>query len=333
MTASRHALRITLMLTLLAAPLVAEAQQATTVRRMGYLTSTSYLHPDFFLNLGNALRDHGYVVGRNLLVESRHAAGHDDRLADLAAELVRARVEVIVADGIPAALAAKQTTQSIPIVMAIGGDPVASKLVSSFARPGGNITGVTSLALDLVAKRLQLLTEVVPKLTRVAVIWNPLGPEKQLEWKELATVAPKLSVTLESLEIRSSQDIEPVLSSVIVKRAGGLLVLDDSLTLAHSDLIVDTAQKHRLPAIYAWRLFVDRRYAQVGGLMSYGPSLFDIASTVAAQVGKILKGEKPADLPIEQPTKFELVVNLNTAKALGLTIPQSVLLRADVIIQ
>jgi putative ABC transport system substrate-binding protein len=180
----------------------AEAQPAGPVHRVGYLVATSYLHPNFSNLFHNALHDLGYIEGRNLVVESRLSAGRDDRLRALATELVQARVKMIVADGIAAALAAKQTTKDIPILVAIGGDPVAAGLVESLGRPGGNVTGVTVLSLDLLAKRLQLLIEVVPRLTRVAVLWNPVSPEKQLEWRELSALAPRLNLTLQSLEVR-----------------------------------------------------------------------------------------------------------------------------------
>jgi putative ABC transport system substrate-binding protein len=311
----------------------ADAQPAGSANRVGYLVATSYLHPNFSSLFHNALNDLGYVEGRNLVVESRLSAGRDDRLGALAAELVQARVKIIVADGIAAALAAKQTTKHLPIVVAIGGDPVATGLVTSLARPGGNVTGVTVLALDLLAKRLQLLKEVNPRLTRVGVLWNPLNAEKQLEWQQLSALAPRLNLTLQSLEVRSPQDIDPALRSAPAQRVGGLLVLDDSLVLANASPIVDAAQKYRLPTIYAWRLFVDGVVIQPGGLMSYGPNLFDVAATVAGLVDKILRGANPADLPIEQPTKFELVVNLRAARALNVTIPPSLLVRADSVVR
>ena len=305
------------------------AQQASKAR-IGYLTSSSYVHPAFADLFLSRVSIAGGMWGGNLDLLSRSAAGSDDRLPSLAAELVGARVDIIVADGTAAALAAKAATRTVPIVMAISGDPVQAGLVASLARPGGNVTGVTSLSLELVGKRLQLIKEVVPKASQVAVLWNPASPEKELEWKELRSAASKLGVRLQSLELRRPGDLAPRLDSAVNERAGALLLLDDSLMLSLAVDITTEVDKRRLPAIYGWDRYMT---VEKKGLMMYGPSVWDLANTAAKYVDRILKGTKPGDLPVEQPTKFELVINMKAAKTLGLTIPPSLLLRADRVIE
>jgi len=320
-------LTLALCLTILSVPALA---QQPSKARIGYLTSSSYVHPAFADLFFGRVSIAGGMWGGNLELLSRSAAGSDDRLPSLAAELVGARVDIIVADGTAAALAAKAATRTVPIVMAISGDPVQAGLVASLARPDGNVTGVTSLSLELVAKRLQLIKEVVPKASRVGVLWNPASPEKELEWKELRSAASRLGVTLQSLELRRPGDLAPRLDSAVNDRAGALLLLDDSLTLSLAVDITTEVDKRRLPAIYGWDRYMT---VEKKGLMVYGPSVWELANTAAKYVDRILKGAKPGDLPVEQPTKFELVINVRAAKALGLTIPPPLLLRADRVIE
>jgi putative tryptophan/tyrosine transport system substrate-binding protein len=306
-------------------PALALAQQPSRPR-IGYLISSSYLHPE----LANLLRVHmtpvGGITAANITLLPRSAAGSDNRLPGLVTELIDARVDIIVAEGVAAALAAKAATRTVPIVMAISSDPVRVGLVASLARPGGNVTGVTSFSLELVAKRLQLLKEIVPKASRVAVLWNPASPEKELEWKALRAAASQLGVTLQSLELRRPGDLEPRLASAGNERAGALLLLDDSLTLSLAREITTAVEKRQLPAIYGWDPYLT---SGNNGLMAYGPTAWDLTLAITKYVDKILRGAKPGDLPVEQPTKFELVINMRAAKALGLTVPASILLRAD----
>jgi putative ABC transport system substrate-binding protein len=304
--------------------------QGPSKARVGYLTSSSYVHPAFADLCLARVSIAGGQWGGNLVLLSRSAAGNDERLPALAAELVAARVDIIVAEGTAAALAAKAATRAVPIVMAISGDPVQAGLVANLARPGGNVTGVTSLSLELIAKRLQLIKEVVPKARRVAVLWHPGSPEKELEWKELRAAATNLGVTLHSLELHRPSDLVPRLDSAVAERADAMLLLEDSLTLSLAQDIATEIDKRQLPAIYGWD-----RYMTEGkkGLLAYGPSLWDLAGTAARYVDRILSHARPGDLPVEQPTKFELVINAKAAKGLGLTIPPAVLLRADRVIE
>jgi putative ABC transport system substrate-binding protein len=316
---------------LLAAPLAAEAQQAAKVARIGYLAGSLAATPHAPEAFRQGLRDLGYVEGRNVVIEYRDAEGKFERLPALAAELVALKVDVIVAPNTVAALAAKQATRALPIVFAAPADPVASGLVTSLARPGGNVTGLSNLAPELVGKGLELLTQAVPGLTRVAVLWHPggLGERTEKDMLKAAEVAARaLGVRLQVVEARGPADIDRAFSQMTRARAGALTVLTTPMLLAERRRLVDLAAKHRLPAVYTSREFVD-----AGGLMSYGANVADLLRRAATYVDKILKGAKPADLPVEQPTKFELVINLKTAKALGLTIPQSLLGRADEIIQ
>jgi len=309
---------------LLIAPLSADGQQATKVRRIGVLDSTFSASPFTPLAWMGAF---GYAVGRDITFESRSAGGEDERLPSLAAELVGLGVEVLVVSGRPAVHAARKATGTIPIVMIVDGDPVKAGLVSSLARPGGNITGMAVLTAELNQKRLQLLKEAVPRLTRVAVLWNPGDPDKADEWEDLRAAARLLGVQLHSLEVRRAGDFEPALKAAVRERAGGLLVLADRLTVSYQDVIHDLAAAKRLPAIFPLRTFNDR------ALLSYAPSRSEITLRVAAYVDKILKGAKPADLPVEEPREFELIVNLQAARAIGLTLPRSLLLRAYKVIE
>jgi len=325
----RAALTVLFALSLLAAPLTAEAQQAAKAPRIGILEASpavarSYLWEAF----GQGLVDLGYVEGRNITIERRYAEGKWERLPDLAADLVRLKVDVIVAAPTPAIHAAKQATRTIPIVMAISGDPVGTGLVASVARPGGNITGLSIMTSELVGKQLALLKEVVPNVSRVAVLWNPANPLGTPQLREAKAAAPALAVQLQVLPVRAPSEFESAFAAMTRARAGALLVLPDAMFGVNRPQLADLAAKSRLPAMYGLRELVE-----AGGLMAYGPHYADVFRRAATYVDKILKGAKPGDLPVEQPTKFELVINLKTAKALGLTIPPSLLQRADQVIE
>jgi len=315
---------------LLASPLAAEAQQAAKAARIGYLMTSlgsSHLREAF----RQGLRDLGYVEGRNVVIEYRSAEDKLERLPALAVELVALKVDVIVAPNTPAALAARQATRTIPIVFAVAADPVTSGLVTSLARPGGNVTGLSLLGPELLGKCLEQLKHAVPGVSRVAYLWQPGALDERQEKDRLqrADVAARaLGVRLQVVEARGPEDFDRAFLDMTRARAGALTVLGGAMLFTERRRLVDLAAKHRLPAVYSWREFVD-----AGGLMSYGPDLADSLRRAATYVDKILKGAKPADLPVEQPTKFELVINLKTAKALGLTIPQSVLGRADQVIE
>src|SRR5713226_182314 len=310
-------------LAILFAPLAVEAQQSTAIPRIGLLADAPSWEP---LRLG--LRDLGYVEGKNIALEERSSQGRNERFSGLASELVRLNVNIIVTWGTPATLAAKQATTTIPIVMASAGDPVRSGLVSSLAHPGGNVTGLTVLGPGLAAKRLELLKEAVPNMSRVAFLWNPANPDQKFSFHEVQAGARALGVTFHSVEARSREELEQALAMMKQSRPSALLMTADGVHQRYIGRIVAFTSETRLPAMYQLKEAVDR-----GGLMSYGASLPDLGRRAAHYVDKILKGAKPADLPVEQPTKFELVINLKTAKALGLTIPQSLLLRADEVIQ
>jgi putative ABC transport system substrate-binding protein len=310
----------------LAAPLAAEAQPAGRVYRLGILASTPTPHLQEAFRQG--LRDLGWIESQNITVEYRYSEARFERLPDLMAQLIRSKVDVIVAwDGL-AAGAAKQATKSIPIVVLIHGDPVGSGHVASLAKPGGNLTGLGGFFPVLAAKRLELIKQAIPGLARVAVLWHPANPVKQLDWKATQAAALALALTIQSREVRSSEDFPGVFQAIRRERPDALMTLEDPLIFRHRTMIVEFAARDRLPAIYALREFTD-----VGGLMTYGVDVTDLFRRGATFVDKILKGAKPADLPIEQPTKFDLVINLKTAKALGLTIPPSLLAGADQVIE
>jgi putative ABC transport system substrate-binding protein len=320
-------LALSLCFTVLSAP--ARAQQPSRPR-VGILISSSYLHPDLGSLFRARMTPIGGITGVNVDFLSRSAAGSDNRLPALARELVDAWVDVIVAEGLAAALAAKAATRTVPIVMAIRGDPVRSGLVESLARPGGNVTGVTTLSLELVAKRLQLLREIAPGAGRVAVLWNPAGPEKELEWVALRAAATELGVTLQSVALRRPADLAPGLDGVVRAGAGAVLLLDDSLTLSLAPDITKAVEQRRLAAIYEWDSYVT---GGNNGLIAYGPTAWHIVETITRYVDRILRGARPEDLPVELPVKFELVINVRAAKALGLTVPPSILLRADRVLE
>jgi putative ABC transport system substrate-binding protein len=329
-------LLLILLTAILGAPFVASAQQPGKIPRIGFL-ATSLTNPNYEA-FRQGLHEVGYVEGQNIAIERRYSEGRAERLPDLAAELVHLKVDLIVVDTCGAPLnAASQATSTIPIVVAACNDDlVATGLISSLARPGGNITGLSELTPELGAKRLELLKEAVPRVKRVAVLWNPTYSQRfsgsfrfwSSDWVEVRSAAQVLGITLQSVEIRGSDDFDSAFSAMTRERAEALIAFSDPLIVFHGRRITDLAAKNRLPAVYASREVVD-----AGGLMSYGASSTDMFRRAAVYVGKILKGAKPADLPMEQPTKFELVINLKTAKALGLTIPRSLLLRADQVIQ
>ena len=320
---------LVLVLSLTLAPLAAGAQLATKVPRVGFLITGSSQGVQPLLDaFRQGLRELGYVEGQSIAIEYRWAEGKYERLSDLAAELVRLKLDVIVAVATPAVQAAKQATKAIPIVMLSVGDPVASGFVASVARPGGNITGLANIASELVGKQLQLLREVVPTFSLVAVLWNPANPSNASQLREAETAARALGVRVQPLEAQGPSDIDRAFAAMTRERAGALLVLSDSMLIVQRERIADLAAKSRLPAMYGLRL-----HAEAGGLMAYGANLLDLVRLTATYVDKILKGAKPADLPVEQPTKFELVINLKTAKTLGLTIPQMLLQRADQVIE
>lgn len=317
------------LLALSAAPLAAEAQQAAKVPRIGFLgNSTAALEANLVGPFREGLRDLGYVEGRNILIEYRWAEGKYERFPALIGELIALKVDVIVTAGIPATLAVRKAATSVPLVMVAVADPVATGIVASLNRPGGNITGLTSMSLDLEGKRLELLREVVPKISHIAVLWNAANPGQVILEKETRAAAQVLRMKVLSLGVRTKEEIENALAAIVRERPGALLVLADRLFLHHRARIVDFAAQQRLPGVHSYRELVE-----VGGLMSFGPSYAGMHRRAAYFVDKILKGTKPADLPIERPATFELVINLKAAKALGLTIPQSVLLRATEVIQ
>src|SRR5262245_20912364 len=311
-------------------PVVTAAQQAAKVPRIGYLApmagnrhATEVFH--------QWLRDLGYIEGRNIVIEYR-ADGEIDRLPALAAELVALEVDIIVAGATPHALAAKQATRTVAIVFAAAGDPLSSGLVTSLARPGGNVTGLSVLASqELVGKRLQYLKQAVPGVSRVAYLWHPGAADERTQKDSMraADVAARaLGVRLQFVEARGPADFNRAFSDMNRTRAEALAVSPSAMFAAEGRRVVDLAAKDRLPTVYPWREYVD-----VGGLMAYGPNVADSFRRAASYVDKILKGAKPGDLPVEQPTKFELVINLKAAKALGLTIPRSVLAQADHVVE
>ena len=315
---------------LLAAPLAVEARQAGEVARIGWLSQVSPTESATGSReaFRQGMRELGYVEGQNIVFEERWAEGKAERLPDLAAELVSRKVDVIVAGGTLAPLAAMRATKTIPIVLGAAGAPVETGLVASLGKPGGNVTGLSNLSADLTAKRLQLLKEVVPRVTRVAVLWNAANPVAAVVMRETEATARTLGLSVQSLEVRGPDDFEKALRAAMSGGASALFVIDDPLVFIARLRIADFAVRNRLPMTAFYRPF-----AEAGGLMSFGANLADLFHRAAIYVDKILKGAKPADLPVEQPTKFELIINLKTAKALGLTIPPSLLGRADEVIQ
>jgi putative ABC transport system substrate-binding protein len=320
-------LLLTLGLGLLVAPLAAEPQPPGQVYRIGYL-GTAPPPPHVWDALLDGLRERGYREGQNLVFERRFSEGHAERFPELAAELVRLRVDCIIVPTTPAALAAKHATQTIPIVIPSALDPVGAGLVASMARPGGNLTGLSALGPELSRKQLELLKEVVPGMTRVAVLWNAANPANASVWQETQAAARALGLLLHSQEVRGSQDLEGAFARTAQAHPDALLVLQDSLINMHRQQIAEFATQQHLPS-----MFTNREWVVAGGLMSYSSSQHDRWRRAAYYVDRILKGTKPADLPMEQPMKFELVINLKTAEALGLTIPPVVLFQADEVIR
>jgi putative ABC transport system substrate-binding protein len=313
-----------------AASIAVEAQQREKVTRVGLLLGGSPTAPalERVEAFKHGLHELGYLVGKNLAIEYRWAEGKPERFPAFAAELVRLGVDVIVAATTPAAQAAKNATATLPIVMVVIADPVGSGLVRSLPQPGGNITGLSFLAADLGPKQLQLLKEVVPEVSRVAVLWLPTNPGHTFILKGLEAAASTLRVTLQRVAVRGPDDFEGAFATMSKERVGGVIVLPEPLFAREGEHLADLAARNRLPAVYG---VVDHTAA--GGLMAYAVDDRDNWYRAAIYVDKILRGAKPADLPVEQPTKFQLVINLKTAKALGITIPQSLLLRADEVIQ
>jgi putative ABC transport system substrate-binding protein len=312
-------------------PLAASAQQAPKFPRIGYLTgnlATGLRLREAFLQ---GLRELGYIEGRDLAIEYRDAEGVYERFPAFAAELIALKVDVIVVTNTPAALAAMQATRTMPIVLAWAGDPVGSGLITSLARPGNNVTGLSALAPELVGKRLELLTQTVPGVSRIAVLWNP-GDYVERTEKEMLNeahiAARALGVQLQVIEARGPEDFDRAFSDMTSKRATAVTVQSTNIFFIERNRLVKKMAESRLPAVYLTREFVD-----AGGLMSYGASVPDLFRRAASYVDKILKGARPSDLPVEQPTKFELVINVKTAKALGLTIPPTLLARADEVIE
>jgi len=323
---------ILVVVVLLAVAVIAEAQQAKKIPRIGYLSSQEPARESIRSEaIRLALRELGYIEGQNIAIEYRYGEGKQDRYPELAAELVRLKVDIIVvAGGGRTIQAAKNATKTIPIVMVgVGVDPVKAGFVESLARPGGNVTGVTTLSTELGGKRLELLKEAVPKLARVAALYEPANPASVREVKEVLPVAARaLGLTIQPWEVRDAGGFERVFAALNKQRPDGLYVSSGPLVRAHQKRIVGLTLKSRLPSMY-----YDREFVDAGGLMSYGADLADSYRRVAYFVDRILKGAKPAELPVEQPTKFEFVINLKAAKQIGLTIPQSMLYRADKVIR
>ena len=314
---------------LLAVPLAAEAQPAGRVYRIGFLgNSMAALEANLVGPFREGLRDLGYVEGRNVLIEYRWAEGKYDRFPALIGELLALKVAVIVTAGTPATLAVKKATTSVPLVMLAVGDPVGTGIVPSLSHPGGNITGLTAISTEMDAKRLELLREVVPSVSYIALLWNAGSPLQVLAEKQVQAAAQVLRMRVLSLGVKTEEEIKSALAVMARERSDALLVLADRLLLHHRALIMDFATRHRLPGVHAYRELVE-----AGGLMSFGPSYADMHKRAAYFVDRILKGAKPGDLPVERPLTFELVINLKTARALGLTIPQSLLQRADQVIE
>jgi putative ABC transport system substrate-binding protein len=310
-------------------PLTARAQQLGRVYRIGLLeTAPVAANAANFDALRKGLRELGYVEGRNLVLDYRSADGRPERFPQLAAELLRLNVDLIVTRGTPAVMAAKNATATVPVVMAASGEPVGTGVVTGLARPGGNVTGLSALTSELIPKRLELMREMIAGIRRIAFVQNIGNPIAPSQWEQLATTARSLGLEVQLLDVRKPEDIVRAFDTAIAWRADAMLVGNDTVTQANRRQVVELAAKHRLPSMYHAREFVD-----AGGLMTYGVSYPDLYRRAATFVDKILKGARPADLPIEQPTKFELVINVKTAKALVLDVPPMLLARADEVIE
>jgi putative tryptophan/tyrosine transport system substrate-binding protein len=307
-------------------PLAAGAQQTAKLPSLGFLTAGR--DSPGLPALLEALRQLDWIEGKTIVLEYRYADNRNDRLPELAAELVRLNVDVIVAAGTLAPLAAKRATATIPIVMTSAGDPLGTRLVSSLAKLGGNVTGLSLMSPDISGKRLELIKQIVPDVVRVAIMWNATNPYPALVFRQTEAAARQLKLEVQSLEVRTPDDVNSALEAALREKANALITVEDPLTVNYRKQIADFAAKNRLPTMSGLREYVD-----VGGLLSYGPALADLYRRAAGYVDKILKGAKPAELPVEQPTKFELVVNLKTARTLRLTIPPDMLAIADAVIE
>jgi ABC-type uncharacterized transport system substrate-binding protein len=307
---------------------IAEAQQPTKVPRIAFLLGTSPGPDPRVEGFRQGLRELGYVEGKNIAIEWRYAEGIEDLVPKLAAELVQLNVEIIVTDGTNVTRAARNATKTIPIVMASDADPVGNGFVASLARPGGNVTGLVNLIAGLSGKRLELLKEAIPGISRIGIVWNPENPSSVSGFKETQEAAQALAMQLQSLEVRGVDDFVGAFQAASKGRARALTVVSDSLMFSNRRRLLDLAAKHRLPTMHTQSLWVE-----AGALLSYGTHFPDLWRRATVYVDKILKGAKPADLPVEQPMKFEFVINLKTAKQIGVTIPQSVLYRADKVIR
>ena len=310
-------------------PLAARAQHAGKIPRVGFMgNSTAALEANLVGPFRTALRELGYEEARNIAIEYRWAEGDYSRFPALVAELLAQKVDVIVTAGTPAALAVKAATTTVPLVMVAVGDPVGTGIVTSLGRPGGNITGLSSIAPELEGKRLALLREVVPTLSHVAILWNPANPFHATSLKQARTAAEQLRIKLQSVEVRATEEIDAAIVAMKNERPEALMILADRVFLHDRKQLMDFVTESRMAGVYAYRELVIE-----GGLMSFGPNYADMHRRAANFVDRILKGSKPADLPVEQPTKFELVINLKTAKALGLTVPPTLLAIADEVIE
>jgi putative ABC transport system substrate-binding protein len=309
---------------LLSAASPAHGQGAVKVQRIGFLgNSTAALEANLIGPFRDGLREHGYLEGGSAVIEYRWAEGKYERFPTLIAELLAAKVDVIVTAGTPATLAVKRATTSVPVVMIAVGDPVGTGIVPSLSRPGGNITGLTSIAQELEGKRLELLREVVPGVGHIAVMWNAASPVQAIQERAVQAASSVLHIKVLSLGVRNEEEIARALATIARERPGAMLVLADRLLLHHRARLMDFATQHRLPGVHAYR-----ELAEAGGLMSFGPSYADMHRRAAYFVDRILKGARPGDLPVERPATFEMVINLKTARTLGLVIPQHILLRA-----
>jgi putative ABC transport system substrate-binding protein len=310
-------------------PRMARAQQATVVQKVGFLSDESRSLGSTAVELiAKTLNGLGYVEGRNIAFESRYADGKDDLLAGFVAELIRIRVSAIIAVGTPATRAAKNATDTIPIVFSRIADPLALGLVTSLARPGGNLTGVSVNTQDLAAKRLEMLADLIPGIKRVGVLWDPTFPSAPLELKEIEIAARELNIEIQSSAARSVEELEAAVQAVVGRRGQALFVVPGLVFTEQRQRVAEIAIRYRLPT-----MFSRREHVEAGGLMSYGTNYSDMYRLAATYVGKILKGAKPSDLPVEQPTTFELAINLTTAKALGITIPGTIQARANQVIE
>ncbi len=320
---------VILAFSILVAPVSSHGQQSANIPRVGYLGNSSPgLERDLVGAFRQGLQELGYAEGKNILIEYRWAEGKAERFPELAAELVRLPVDVVLTAGTPGALAAKRASQTIPIVMASSGDPVETGLAASLARPGGTLTGLSNDSSEVDGKRLELLREILPRLARVAVLFNPANPVTAVHRKRTQAAAASLHLKLEFVEMNGGEGFEAAFAAIPRQLPGALFIMPDWALVAYRARIVDFAARRSLPAMYGNREFVD-----AGGLISYATDFPDMFRRAATYVDKILKGAKPADLPVEQPTKFQLVINLKTAKALGLKMPQSILVRADEVIR